>query len=95
MSELTDADIDAALAGGKIARETELRAIKARYDRRLDRVIVDLTNGCTFSCPRLVRGLEMATDDQHAVEIPGDGYGLHLEMLDADISVPGIMAGRF
>src|SRR3546814_11474946 len=50
---------------------------------------------CTFAVPsRLAQGLEGATDDQlAAVEILGQGYGLHWEALDADLSVPGLMAG--
>jgi hypothetical protein len=45
---------------------------------------------------RLAQGLESATDDQlAAVEILGDGYGLHWEALDADISIPGLLAGIF
>jgi hypothetical protein len=97
MAELTDAEIDAALTRGKIARAAEPHATKARYDRRLRQMIVELTNGCTFSFPpRLVQGLETATDDQlAAVEILGSGYGLHWEALDTDISVPGLMAGIF
>ncbi len=69
----------------------------ARYDRRLDRVVVELTNGCTFAFPpRLAHGLEAATADQLAqVEVLGAGGGLHWEALDADLSVPGLLAGLF
>jgi hypothetical protein len=97
MAELTNAEIDAALARGKIARATEPRAAKARYDRKLDRIIVDLTNGCTFAFPpRLAQGLETASDAQLAsVEILGHGYGLHWESLDVDLSIPGLLAGIF
>ena len=97
MAELTDADIDAALARGRSARTSEPRAAKARYDRKTGRVVVELTNGCTFAFPpRLVQGLETAADDQLAtIEILGQGYGLHWEALDVDISVPGLMAGIF
>ena len=97
MAELSDADIDAALERGKAARESEPRAAKARYDRRSGRIVVDLTNGCTFAFPaRLGQGLESATDDQlAAVEILGRGYGLHWEALDADLSIPGLLAGLF
>ncbi len=68
----------------------------ARYDRRLDRVVVELTNGCTLAFPpRLAHGLEAATADQLAqVEVLGAG-GLHWEALDADLSVPGLLAGLF
>lgn len=95
MIEITDAQIDAALERGKIALETEPRAATARYDRQLDRVIVDLTNGCTFAFPpRIAQGLEAASADQLAeVEILGLGYGLHWEELDVDLSLPGLMAG--
>lgn len=95
MVEITDVQIDAALERGKLALETEPRAATARYDRQLDRVIVDLTNGCTFAFPpRIAQGLETATADQLAeVEILGLGYGLHWENLDVDLSLPGLMAG--
>jgi hypothetical protein len=97
MAELTDAEVDVALARGKTVRSEEPCAIKARYNRRLGQVSVSLSNGCTFSFPpRLVQGLETATDDQlAAVEILGRGYGLHWDALDTDISVPGLMAGIF
>ncbi len=97
MVELTDAEIDAALDRGKTLRATEPRAVKARYDRTKGRIVVDLTNGCTFAFPaRVAHGLEAATEDQlAAVEILGNGYGLHWEALDVDISVPGLLAGIF
>jgi hypothetical protein len=87
----------AALARGEAAWLKEPRAAAARYDRRLGRIVVELTNGCTFSFPpRLAQGLETATDVQLAqVEILGAGYGLHWEALDADLSVPGLLSGRF
>lgn len=77
--------------------DAEPRAATARYDRQLDRVIVDLTNGCTFAFPpRIAQGLETATADQLAkIEILGVGYGLHWESLNVDLSLPGLMAGRF
>lgn len=97
MAELTDAQIEAAAERGRIARATEPRATAARYDRQLRYVIVDLTNGCTFSFPpRLAQGLEEATDDQLTrVEVLGAGYGLHWEELDVDLSIPGLLAGIF
>lgn len=97
MADLTDAEINAAQERGRIAHQTEPRATSARYDRKNGRVIVDLTNGCTFAFPpRMAQGLEAATDDELAsVEILGAGYGLHWETLDADLSVPGLLAGLF
>ncbi|MDM7947583.1 MAG: DUF2442 domain-containing protein [Oceanibaculum nanhaiense] len=97
MAELTDAAIDAALKRGRDTHANEPRAATARYDRSSGRVIVDLENGCTFAFPpRLAQGLEVASDDQLAtVKILGQGYGLHWEELDVDLSLPGLMAGLF
>jgi len=97
MADLTDAQIDSALERGKAAALNEPHAAAARYDQKLGRVIVELTNGCTFSFPpRLAQGLETATEEQLAqVEILGGGYGLHWEALDADLSVPSLLAGLF
>ena len=97
MADLTDAQIDAAMERGRMAQMSEPRAASVRYDRRRGRVIVTLTNDCIFSFPpRLVQGLEAATDDQVArVEILGAGSGLHWEALDVDMSVPGLLAGLF
>jgi hypothetical protein len=97
MVELSDAEINAGLQRGQAAAVTEPRAASAHYDRKLGRIVVELTNGCTFSFPpRLAQGLGTATEDQLAqVEILGAGYGLHWEALDADLSVPGLLAGLF
>ncbi len=51
MAELTDTQIDAALKRGRAARANEPRAVAARYDWQLERVVVELTNGCTFAFP--------------------------------------------
>jgi hypothetical protein len=97
MVDLTDDQIDAALARGKANRQREPRATKAWYVVEPKRVLVELENGCTFGFPPgLAQGLEAATDEQLAeVEILGDGYGLHWEALDVDVSVPGLIAGVF
>jgi hypothetical protein len=97
MVELTDAQIDAATERGKSARLNEPRAAAARYNRKLGRVVVELTNGCTFTFPpHLAQGLERATEEQLAqVEVLGNGFGLHWEALDADLTVPGLLAGLF
>ena len=97
MASLTDAAFDAATERGKELRALEPRAVAARYDRRRDRVIVDLSNGCAFAFPpRLAQGLDDATAAQLAqVEVLGAGYGLHWEALDADLSIPGLLAGLF
>ena len=97
MADLSDAQVEAAIERGRHALETEPRAVSARYDRKLGRVVVDLTNGCTFAFPpRLAQGLETATDGRlEEVQILGAGYGLHWEALDVDLSIPGLLAGLF
>jgi hypothetical protein len=97
MAELTESEIDAAIERGHIAQKIEPRADAVRYDKQNNRIIVDLTNGCTFAFPpRVAQGLETATDeDLAAVDILGAGYGLHWETLDVDLSIPGLLAGLF
>jgi hypothetical protein len=97
MVDITDAALDAAEERGRIALQTEPRAASARYDRRRKQIDVMLTNGCSFAFPpRMAQGLEDASDDQlAALKILGQGYGLHWEALDVDLSIPGLLAGIF
>src|SRR5437763_5122632 len=80
---------------GKQSLSSEPRAHSARYDRRTGRILVELTNGCSFAFPaRRAQGLERATDGELAnIEVLGVGLGLHWEKLDVDLSVPGLLAG--
>ena len=97
MADLTDAELDAAAERGVAAHATEPRASSAKSDRKARRIVVTLTNGCTFTFPpNLAQGLESANDDALAqVEMLGAGYGLRWEKLDVDLSVPGLLAGIF
>jgi len=97
MVEQSDITFLAAEERGRIAAQTEPRAARARYDRRRGRIVIELTNGCSFTFPpRLAQGLENASDEQLAAfEILGAGYGLHWESLDVDLSIPGLLAGLF
>jgi hypothetical protein len=97
MGDPSEAGIAAAEERGRIAVQTEPRAASARYDRRRGAIVVALTNGCSFTFPaRLAQGLEQASDEQIAAfEILGEGYGLHRDELDVDLSIPGVLAGLF
>lgn len=68
-----------------------------RYDRDSRRVVVNLTNGCTFIFPAdRGQGLVGASDEELAqVEALPGGVGLHWEKLDIDMSVPRLVAGIF
>jgi hypothetical protein len=91
----TDAQIEAATERGRIARETEPRAVSARYDRKAGRIVVELTSGATFAFPpALARRLCDASPDELAeIEVSPGGYGLHWPRIDEDFSVPGLVSG--
>ena len=73
------------------------KAVGARYDRRVSRVVVSLDNGLELAFPpRLAQGLETATPAQLSViEISPLGDGLHWPALDADLYVPALLQGVF
>ena len=96
MVDISDVEIVAANARGRIYFETQPIAKSARFDTASDRVVVDLTNGCTFIFPpRLVQGLEQASNDEISQVDIGSGVGLHWDKLDVDVRVSGLMAGIF
>lgn len=97
MAELTQAEFEAATERGRVATATEARAVSARYDRRRDRIIIELTNGSTFAFPpHLVQCLEtMTADELSQVQVLGDGYDLHWDAQDTDFTVPGLVSGIF
>jgi hypothetical protein len=82
---------------GARAAASEPRAISARYDAGLERIIVELTNGCQFVFPPgLVQGLAGAPPEAVAkVTVTPAGGGLHWEHLDVDLSVPNLALGIF
>ena len=97
MADLTDAQIDAANVRGRELAATIPHASKARYDRRSRRIVVELTNGSLFAFPaELAQGLAGASPEALGdIELSGGGYGLHWPQLDADLTVPGLLAGVF
>lgn len=97
MGELTQSEFDEAVRRGEHDLAIRPRARAVRYNRDSGHIIIDLVSGATFSFPAtLVQGLEQASADQLAkVEIAGVGFGLHWEELDADLTVEGLLAGRF
>ena len=73
----------------------EPAAVRAWVDRRT--VFVELHDGRIVGFPASrFRLLAAATDEQLAkVRVEVNGYALRWEELDEDITVPGIVAGRF
>jgi hypothetical protein len=71
-----------------------VRALGARYDAARQRVELELTNGYVVGVPvRQFAEIAAASAAQLAgVEVIGAGNVLHWELLDADYSVPAILA---
>ena len=94
---ITDSDRRAAETKLQTELKGRPKAIHARYDRRVSRVIVGLDNGLELAFPpRLAQGLEHATPaDLAIIEISPLGDGLHWPAIDADLYVPGLLQGVF
>ena len=94
---ITDADRIAAEARLQSDLKGQPKAVSARYDRRVSRIVVALDNGLELAFPpRLAEGLEQATTAQLSIiEISPLGDGLHWPAIDADLYVPGLLAGVF
>lgn len=74
---------------------SEAVALRAWAERRT--ISVELHDGRIISFPAdRFRRLKAATEAElQDVQIEVDGYALRWESLDEDITVPGIIAGRF
>ncbi len=70
-------------------------ATAARFDRRIGRLVIDLSSGLSISFkPHDAQGLEDAKPEQlHNIEISPSGLGLHFPALDADLYLPGLLEG--
>ncbi|MBS0446668.1 MAG: DUF2442 domain-containing protein, partial [Proteobacteria bacterium] len=71
------------------------KAVSARYDRRIGRVVIELSTGLGLAFkPHNAQGLEKATpDDLAQIEISPSGLGLHIPALDADLYLPALLEG--
>ncbi len=92
----TPQEFDAITRQTAARTKQQLRAVGARYDRRSERVMITLNNGTVIGFLRsALPGLEHATpDDLRKIEVEGGGYGLHVASLDADISIPQLLADQ-
>jgi hypothetical protein len=79
------------------ADRVEPRAVRAYYDKKLARIVVELTTGVVVSIPPgVVQGLANASPhDLRTVTVSPQGTALHWSTLDADFSVSGLIAGVF
>lgn len=92
-----DRQYEEAVERGTKRLETEPRAAAARYDEKGGRVVVELTNGCTFMFPpALAEGLTGASaGDLSDIEVLPYGVALRWPALDADFTVAGLLSGIF
>lgn len=92
-----DQQYDRAVKAGKLAQQTEPRAVAAHYDEANNRLIVELRNGVIFIVPcSLIQGLGDAPPEKiAAVKVMSRGSALHWDDLDVQMSVPELMASIF
>ena len=92
-----DQEFERAKRAAARADRIEPRAKSARYDRRTNRIVVELRTGATFMFPaELAQGLAGASPkDLAEVEVTPSGEGLRWPSLDADLSLPNLLAGEF
>jgi hypothetical protein len=74
---------------------TEPAALRAWVEKRM--IFVELTDGRIVGFPAArFRRLSSATDEQlKKVTLEVEGFALRWQELDEDITVPGVVAGRF
>jgi uncharacterized protein DUF2442 len=87
------AQIPAARARERYARQREPRALAATYDRATERIHVDLIDGGQFAIPvwRIPELRHASIEDVEAVEVSPSGEALHWERLNADYRVPKLL----
>jgi len=70
-------------------------ATAARYDRRIGRIVIDLSSGLSLTFrPTDAQGLEKATPERlRKIKISPSGLGLHFPDLDADLYLPALLEG--
>ncbi len=90
-------EFDRAQARGGKRKAEEPYAVSVRYDRRQQRVIVELNTGLVVLFgSEMVEGLQGAKPrDLQEIEITPSGFGLHFPRVDADVYLPGLLSGQF
>ena len=90
-----DDEYKAATRRGREMRKNVPHAISAKYDARLNRVMVVLSNRLELALnPELSQALQSATQEQlQEVHIDGAGYHLFFPKLDDGVYVPSLIQG--
>ena len=90
-----DDDVRAATERGAARLAGTPTAVSARYDRRISRLVIDLSSGLSVAFrPHDAQGLEHAKPEHLTkIEISPSGLGLHFPSRDADLYLPAILEG--
>ena len=80
--------------GVERVRKTPI-ATAVRYDRRIGRLVIDLSSGIEIAFrPHDAQGLEHAkVSDLSEIEISPSGLGIRFPKLDADLYLPSLLEG--
>ena len=94
---ISDEDVERAEAAAQTQMAAGPRAVAARFDRSLERIVVSLDNGLELAFPPgLAEGLGAGSPAQLGeIEISPSGLGLHWPALDADLYLPALIQGVF
>jgi len=94
--EITEQEFQAATLRGEDVRRRGY-AVRADYDSRQNRLVVDLNTGVTIMVPvHLIEELSDAdANDLTEIEISPAGTALHWPHIDADVYVPSLMQGIY
>lgn len=94
--EITEQEFQAATLRGEEVRRRGY-AVRADYDSRQNRLVVDLNTGVTIMVPvHLIEELADAdATDLTEIEISPTGTALHWPHIDADVYVPSLMQGIY
>lgn len=97
MATITEADTRLADARSEQLLRRTPTASAAFYDKERGRVVVRLSTGLELMfAPSDAQGLERAGPaDLETIEISPTGLGLHFPTIDADLYLPGLLAGLF
>ena len=77
-----------------IIDESSLRAVRVQVTK--EALVVDLFDGRSVSVPLVwyPRLVHASPEERNQFRLIGSGEGIHWDLLDEDISVEGIVAGR-
>jgi len=90
-------EINQARASAETRRRDEPHVVKAKFDAKLGRVILELSSGAWFAFrPEDVQGLGSATAAQlRQVEILPGNFAIDFPLLDVQFDLGALMQGRF